>query len=132
MEIQMALFKWYKMYSVNNNELDEHHRTLFGIFNRMYDRSLCCESANGIDPILKELISYSTNHFSAEEQFMKDIGYKEINKHILEHTDFTQRILQLKQVADKNVPKASKELIVHLKNWFINHIIIEDKKYSIY
>jgi hemerythrin len=84
-----------------------------------------------MDPIIEELISYSNNHFSAEEQHMKDIGYKEINKHILEHTDFTQRTLQLKQVADKNVPKASKELIVYLRNWLINHIIFEDKKYSI-
>jgi len=127
----MAIFKWYKMYSVNNNELDEHHRTLFAIFNRMYDSSFRCESAHCMDPIIEELISYSNNHFSAEEQHMKDIGYKEINKHILEHTDFTQRTLQLKQVADKNVPKASKELIVYLRNWLINHIIFEDKKYSI-
>ena len=127
----MAQFKWYKIYSVNNNELDEHHKTLFDILSKLYDSSLHREYDHCIDPIIEELISYSCHHFLAEEQYMKNIGYNEIHKHLLEHSEFTQRTLQFKQVADKNVPKDSKKLIVYLRNWLINHIMFEDKKYSI-
>lgn len=127
----MALFKWYKKYSVNNKELDEHHKTLFDIFNRLYDNCLGHDKAHCLDPIIDELVSYSNYHFSAEEQYMRHIGYDGIDKHILEHNDFKQRTLQLKQIADKDVPKATKELIVYLRNWLLNHIIIEDKKFSI-
>jgi hemerythrin len=127
----MPLFKWYKKYSVNNKELDEHHKTLFGIFNRLYDNCLGRESANCLEPIVEELVSYSRYHFLAEEQHMMDIGYKEIDKHINEHRGFTKKTLYLQQVADKNAPEVTKELIVYLKNWLLNHIIIEDKKFSI-
>jgi hemerythrin len=131
MEIQMALFRWYKKYSVNNNELDEHHKKLFRIFNRLYDNCLGHESPECINSIIEALISYSNYHFSAEEEHMRNIGYKEIDKHILEHNDFRQKTLQLQQVADTDVPETTKELIIYLKNWLLNHIIIEDKKFSI-
>jgi len=127
----MALFKWYKRYSVNNEELDNHHKTLFGIFNRLYDNCLGNESAKCLNPIIEELVSYSSYHFSAEEQHMRNIGYKEIDKHIIEHRGFTQKTLNLQQVSDKNDPDVTRELIAFLGKWLLNHVIIEDKKYSI-
>jgi hemerythrin len=131
MEIQMALFKWYKKYSVNNNELDEHHKTLFDIFNRLYDNCLLHDKTHCIDPIIEELESYSIYHFSAEEQHMRNRGYKEIGNHILEHRGFTQRTLQLRQVADNDEPEARRELIAFLGNWLLHHVIEEDKKYAV-
>jgi len=127
----MALFKWYKKYSVNNNELDEHHKTLFDIFNRLYDNCLGQHEAHCIDPIIEELQSYSNYHFSAEEQYMRSIGFKEINKHISEHNEFTQRTLLLRQVAEKDEPEATKELVAFLGNWLLHHVIEEDKKYTV-
>jgi hemerythrin len=130
-EIKMALFKWYKIYSVNNNELDEQHKTFLSIFNKLYGNCLHRENAYCIDTIIEELIAYSYHHFSVEEKYMRNIGYKEINKHISEHTEFTQKTFQLQQSVDKNVPWDSKKVIVYLRNWFINHIIFEDKKYAL-
>lgn len=131
MVIHMALFFWYKHYSVNNDELDNHHKALFDIFNRLYDNCICAHKCNCIDPIIMELISYSNYHFSAKEQHMRDIGYKDIDKHKLEHRGFTDRTLQLQQVADKDEPEAIKELIEYLGLWLLNHVLDEDKKYSI-
>jgi len=86
---------------------------------------------NKLDPIVEELVSYSNDHFSAEEQHMKNIGYKDIDKQISEHRSFTQRALQLKNVADKNDLVLTKELIVFLGSWILNHVMEEDKKYSV-
>lgn len=126
----MALFKWYKKYSVNNIELDRHHETLFGIFNRLYDNCSGHNTAYSIDTIIDELISYSGYHFFAEEQSMRYTGYKEINKHIIEHNDFTHRILKLQQVCSKNETQAKRELIIYLGDWILHHIIEEDKNYA--
>jgi hemerythrin len=59
---------------------------------------------------------------------MIGIGYKDIDKHILEHKLFTDRILDCQN--DNNVYHCehSKELIVYLGNWLLNHVIVEDKK----
>jgi hemerythrin-like metal-binding protein len=84
-----------------------------------------------IDPLIQEIISYTNYHFSAEEQHMKNIGYKDIDKHIVEHREFTKRILQLQQVADKDEHQVKKELIALLGDWLLHHIIKENKIYTI-
>ena len=127
----MELFKWYKSYSVNNEELDNHHKTLCKIINMLYENCLVNNQANCLDPIVEELVSYSNYHFLAEDQHMRNIGYKDIDKHIIEHNDFKQRALQLQQVVNKNDIELTKELVIFLGNWFLHHVMEEDKKFSV-
>jgi len=127
----MSLFIWYKTYSVNNEELDNHHKALLGIINKLHDNCFGKDNANCLDPIVEELVSYSDYHFSAEEQHMRNIGYKDIERHVVEHKEFTQKIFRLQQVANKNDFELTKELIVFLGNWICHHIIEEDKKFSL-
>jgi hemerythrin-like metal-binding protein len=74
---------------LNNEQLDIHHIALFGIFNRLYENCKGSDWTNYNDLIIDELLSYSDYNFSAEEQHMRNIGYKEIDQHILEHECFT-------------------------------------------
>lgn len=127
----MALFTWYKTYSVNNEELDNHHKALFNLINRLYENCFGKENTHCLEPIIEELVSYSNYHFSAEEQYMRDRGYKDIDKHRAEHRVFTQKALQLQQIVNKDDFELSKELIVFLGNWLLHHVMEEDKKYSI-
>jgi|ERR1039457_1579842 hemerythrin len=124
------LFTWYNKYSVNNIELDKHHKTLFDIINRLYENCVEVDNAISIEPLIKELVSYTHYHFLAEEQYMTDIGYKDLNKQITEHKIFTDRILQLQRDDNLDDCGHSKELIVYLGNWLLNHVIVEDKKIS--
>jgi hemerythrin len=127
----MPLFTWDKKYSVNNKELDEHHKKICHVLNSLYDDSLGRDKFLCIDTLIEEMIAYTNYHFSAEEQYMKDIGYKDIDKHIVEHKGFKQKILQLQQAADKDEYETTKELMVLLGDWLIRHIIKEDKKFAI-
>jgi hemerythrin len=131
MEIKMPLFTWYNKYSVNNEELDSHHKKLFNIFNRLYDTCIHTENKNCIEPILEELLSYADYHFKAEEKYMADTGYKDIVNHTQMHCYFIERVMEMQQVEDKNDYKIIKELIVFLGNWLRIHIIEEDKKYAV-
>ena len=127
----MELFTWFSNYSVNDEELDEHHQALFGIFNRLYDSCVNKNTSNCLEPIIEELKSYSNYHFLAEERHMKEIGYHDIDMHINKHRDFTIKALQLQLLAAKNEPEATKELVVFLGNWLLQHVIDEDKKYAV-
>lgn len=126
----MALFRWDSKYSVNNDELDSHHKMLFDILNRLY--TSCFEVKDGItiDSIIEELISYTNYHFSTEEHYMRDKEYSDTERHILAHNIFKDRILQLKQDIYLDNITVTKELIVYLGNWLLNHVLVEDKKYS--
>ena len=127
----MALFAWYKKYSVNNEELDNHHKNLFDIFNSLFDNCTKAENVNCVAPIIVELIKYSNYHFSAEEKYMADIGYKGIDAHKQLHRYFTEKVIEMQQVENKNDYDLTKEIIVFLGNWLLQHVIVEDKKYAL-
>ena len=127
----MALFTWYNKYSVNNEELDKHHKALFDILNKLYNSCLSKDDSIALGPTIEELVAYVDYHFAAEEQYMKNAGYNDIDKHISEHKIFKDRIFHLQQKKDINDIEVTKELIVYLGNWLLNHVIVEDKKYSI-
>jgi hemerythrin len=131
METQMPLYIWDINYSVNNEELDNHHKKLFDIFNKLYDNSLDKDNRITLGPIVEELVSYFNYHLVAEEQYMRSIGYKEINDHISEHKIYLDRIGKLKQKKHILDIVVSDEFILHLGKWIVDHIIELDGKYAV-
>lgn len=127
----MPLLSWDNNYSVNNKELDHHHKEMCNILNMLYEYCVQTEKVYSIVPVLQEMISLLTYHFSAEEQYMADIGYKDIVNHIHLHQAFLKRVMKLKQVENQDDCELTKDLIVLLGNWLRKHVIEEDKKYSI-
>lgn len=127
----MPLFTWDNKYSVNNEELDNHHRVLFDILNRLYDSCFDETESITLSSVYEELVSYVNYHFSAEEQYMRNRGYSDTNRHIIAHNMFRDRILLLQHDMNLNNIVMTKELIVYLGNWLLNHVLVEDKKYSI-
>ena len=127
----MPLFTWDIKYSVNNEELDNHHKKLFDIFNKLYDSHLDKDNRITLGPIVDELVSYFNYHLVAEEQYMLTIGYKDIDKHISEHKIYLDNISNQQHKLDINDIVVSNEFIEFLGKWLIDHVMFEDKKYSI-
>ena len=130
MEPCMPLIAWKDDYSVNNEILDNHHKELFRIINELYDDCLNVDNVNCLGPKLDDLVSYSKYHINAEEQFMKDKGYKDYENHIVLHSQFVRKINDVYVNYPQNELEASRDLIIFLGNWILNHIIKEDLKYS--
>ena len=126
----MSLFTWKDSYSVHVAELDSHHKTLFGIVNRLYETCMDTETPNCLDPIINELAAYVELHFSAEERYMAETGYRELPGHVLMHRAFARRIEQLRQNSSRNDLELTKELIVFLGGWLLHHVLEEDKRYA--
>jgi len=127
----MLRLNWYNRYSINNEELDNHHKKLFSIFNRMYD--ICMENKDTLvlRSLVDELVYYSDYHFKAEEQYMRDIGYKDIDRHIAEHKYFTEWVIDFKRNYINADLKICLDLIKFLGDWLRNHVIEEDKKIAL-
>ena len=124
-------FMWNDDYSINNEELDNHHQVLIDIFNRLYDKCLENDTNSSLDKIINELIDYTKYHFTAEELYMMNTGYEHVDKHIFEHTLFTDLIVDLKKDYNINHREQINELVVSLGIWLLNHVIVEDKKLSV-
>jgi hemerythrin-like metal-binding protein len=127
----MPLFTWSDKYSIGNDEIDNQHKKLFDILNKLFD---ICVGKNDVDTLeaaLDDLVSYTDYHFKFEEQHMRDVGYKKIDKHIVEHDYFKNEIMFAKRRQAQNKSNTDNKLIEFLSNWLIQHVTEEDRKYAI-
>lgn len=91
-----------------------------------------CSNQQGkekIEETLKFLKDYTVEHFSSEEQLMKDIDFPELTEHQKTHAEFVQTVLELEEtVKTKGVSVLSTiKLNRTLTDWLINHIHKCDK-----
>jgi len=131
----MPKIDWNESFSVGNNEIDQQHQKWIVIFNNMHEALI-----NG-DPddyktitmqSLQEMLDYSREHFSFEEKYMTRIEYPDLVAHRRLHKDFDNKIYQLYREAKDGHVVLNTELIKMIRNWLMQHILVEDIKYKLF
>ena len=79
---------------------------------------------------LDELVAYTDYHFKAEEQYMRQIQYYEIDDHIEKHNGFTFKLREMKRLSYESQLELTKELIIFLGKWLLHHVLEDDRKYA--
>jgi hemerythrin-like metal-binding protein len=128
----MPLMTWNDDYSVNNEMLDSHHRKLITILNHLYGECLKVEDIDCVGPQLDELLSYADYHFKAEEEYMRQIEYFDRDEHIEKHNGFAYKIEELRRITHESQLELTRELIVYIGKWLLNHVLVDDKKYAVH
>lgn len=126
----MEFIEWVESYSVNIKEIDDQHKKLIGIINRLHDAMKTGQSKNAISNALSDLIDYTDYHFRTEEELFQKYEYPDLVKHKEEHDDLTQKAIDLKTSFDEGRLMHNIEVILFLKDWLNTHILDTDKKYS--
>lgn len=126
----MALFNWSDKYSVSVAEMDNQHKELVNILNEIFDAMSERKSNEVLGKIIAKLVNYTRMHFSAEERYMQKYNYPGYAGQKREHDAFIAKIQTFQN--DFNAGKLTLSLDVSsfLKNWLIQHISVEDKKYG--
>ena len=128
----MPLFNWKDEFSVNVEELDQHHKSLIDIMNRLYDHCMQVDTIGCVTSELAKLNSYTDYHFKAEELYMQQIQYFDIPEHLEKHAMFTFKINELQQIHHESELDLTKSLIVFLGKWLLHHVLEEDRKYAVH
>ena len=127
----MTFFSWTQQMSVGLNRLDDDHKSLIAIINRLAD-SLDGDQANGVvQQALTALLRYTEYHFGREEAVLRAVGYDHLSHHREEHKRFIQELQELRAdfvQLDDNTQK--QRLLDFLKDWLTHHILIEDMAYK--
>lgn len=126
----MSLMTWGEKYSLDVQDIDEQHKELFALFNKL-DSSI--EAGKEKEVLIKELndlIDFTIIHFVAEEKMMKEFSYVGYLEHKRVHDELIDEARALKEKYDKDQVELSGNASSFLTTWLTDHIIDMDKKYS--
>jgi hemerythrin-like metal-binding protein len=113
--------------------LDSDHKALVQLINQLHNALEDKKESSILDQIFESLVAYIELHFEREEQVMEACGYPEISEHKEEHLCFTQNMHYMRhRYFNGEGAEVSRELLVYLKDWLNNHILIQDMAYKPY
>ena len=89
----MALFKKRtKKYSMGVKALDEHDAEFIDGLNQLHAAMLKGQAQRVAGPLFKKLMDQMYNHFSTEEQLMKDSKFPGLAEHSAEHRALAAKV----------------------------------------
>jgi hemerythrin-like metal-binding protein len=124
--------QWNDQYTTGIQEIDEQHKMLFLMTNRLQTAIKTGKANLVIAKTFKELIDYTKYHFAAEEQEMDGCDYPDALIHKRFHAILVKKIrdalLRIRNGDNYNPI----ELLRFLNVWLVDHILEKDMKFSKY
>lgn len=125
-----SFVEWTDNLSVGIQEIDEQHKVLINLINRLFDQTIVHQApASVTEEILQELVEYTLVHFAVEESLFRIFDYPGIETHMAIHAGLKTQVLELQKKV-KAGQEVNTDLLMFLKKWLTNHILQEDQRYA--
>jgi len=124
--------EWTEALSVGVPELDEDHRRLFDVINRVLEAERRGES---VQWVIQELTLYANEHFAREERLMAEAGYPGLDAHREAHRAFIEWLTSVKTAHGANAETRhylAGTVREFLQGWLADHIMETDMDYRSY
>ena len=95
----MPLIEWKNEFSLGISEIDEQHKKILAIINKLHDlfSDKNHQDFKEISRIIKELADYAIYHFQTEEKYFQLFGYEGAEEHIRIHNQYREKIEEWRQ-----------------------------------
>ena len=130
---QNARNLWYeKKMSLDISAIDRQHQELVLILQQANDLHLAAPDRRQVflPTIIQKLKHYAEYHFLFEEELMSRYGYTGISDHQKLHQGYVKKIGDFGKELSADHSDPTDEIVVFLKQWIINHILVEDKAFK--
>ncbi len=128
----MEPIQWSRWMSVGNDALDEDHRVLIAIVNKLYDEAGRRDPAL-IEAILDELLAYTRHHFAEEEAEMQRLNYPTFAAHKALHDKLAGQVESyLREFRTNRGGISGEEVFLFCSDWLGKHILREDTRFGEY
>jgi len=121
------LFEWTTDMQVDEGLIDEDHKELLSIANRVLGLERPNQDAEDLKLSIRELYDYVRYHFQREENFMRESGYPDMDEHYKKHQviikDMNNALSQSHHMGD--LLENFRQIVYR---WVVSHIMKEDKK----
>lgn len=124
----MPLFPWDDKLITNYVKIDNDHKKLVDLINKLYDAMLSGKGRDVCGRVLDELFDYAKTHFALEERLMEANNYAKTAEHKAEHAHLVKKVSEFKIEYDLDISlTVNTSLLTFLRDWLINHIAKSDK-----
>lgn len=128
------MIKWNDKFSVNVAEIDNQHKQLFYLAEKISSILAVNDGYDHYDEIMDtfiELKNYTLYHFDYEEKLMKKISYADFSSHKKEHENFINEILRLEKIdAETKQKLVMTNILAFILDWIVGHILKSDMSYK--
>lgn len=122
--------EWDSSFETGISEFDNQHKKLAELVNRIYSAVRENRAQNEVESILNELVEYTVYHFDNEENAFQKFNYPEYSEHKKIHEALKAQVGKFLNDLKSGKVSIGFNLLEFLKSWLLNHIKVEDKKYS--
>ncbi|WP_368031444.1 bacteriohemerythrin [Arcobacter sp. s6] len=134
--IEISNLIWKSEYNIGNLKIDQEHQKLFSIARQtlsVVKLKNDNKEIGKIKELITELFIYVGSHFSNEEKYMQEVKYPEIKRHKILHKNILDMLTKLiSELNNMELKDIEKSLYNFIEEYFIKHIILEDKKISLW
>jgi hemerythrin len=127
---------WQTPWDTRIPEIDTHHVEMAKQLNllvKMLDRPLAANGQHlGLEELLNNYMRLTRQHFSWEEEQMRELGFPDYARHKREHTMLLAELNQLLVDIRRNPSAVDIDTLRALKHWLIAHITLADRAYAEY
>jgi len=124
------LIHWDDSFLLDIDRIDGQHRRLVDMVNRLAAAMSEGKGADVLGEIFDGLKAYTVEHFGTEEELFDRYGYPGGAKHKQVHADLLAKVVEFETEFKAGRTSLSRELLLFLKDWLVNHIKGTDTAYA--
>lgn len=127
----MALIDWDARLETGHATIDEQHKSLVEILNRLHLAMKQGRGKGELEGILVFLKDYTLTHFAMEEDLMARHGYKGAAQHKAIHAELVAQVADLVTKFQSGKAMLTLEVMSFLEDWLVKHIQGEDYRFAL-
>ena len=128
----MAVFTWNDKFSVSVESMDKQHKYFLDLLNNLNDQIQQKYDDETVTVAIHKLFNYAAFHFRDEENILNTTGFTGLKEQHREHGFFMEQVKEMEESLKHGDRVQLGSVVSFLKDWFMNHIMSEDKKYAAY
>lgn len=121
---------WGDAFNTGIHKIDIQHQRIIDMVNRLLAAPDALTTSETVADVLNDMAQYAREHFETEEQLMEEHQYPGLEKHKKAHDAYRKKTIDFCADSMLGFHRVPQDLLTYLLDWWINHILSEDMKYS--
>lgn len=126
----VSLLNWTDDLLIHIDEIDDQHRNLFLIINRLIIHKRTQGPQEDLLDLIHVLVAFAQTHFRTEDHHMADTHYPLALAHSKEHLKFTERLQAFAGDYERGSDDLSDHMLSFLRYWWTVHVAESDQKFA--